>query len=64
MSEWISVKDKTYPHEIDVLVFFKRGMFTGMVAAGFFYDQWLSFETEDVLFGDVTHWMPLPGEPK
>ena len=31
--------------------------------AGLFNGEWSSQETEDLLLGEVTHWMPLPAAP-
>lgn len=64
MSEWISVNDETFPHEVDLLVFCRKGSSVGITTSGYFDGQWMSFETEESTWGEVTHWMHLPDWPK
>ena len=55
---WISVKDKLPEPLEDVLVCYT----CGKVACGF--KSYLSGWLFEVLYGPVTHWMPLPEPPK
>lgn len=60
---WIPVTERLPEVETDVLV---RGVRRNEVmhrVAGLFNGEWSSQETEDLLLGEVTHWMPLPAAP-
>ena len=63
MAGWIPVTERLPEVETDVLV---RGVRRNEVmhrVAGLFNGEWSSQETEDLLLGEVTHWMPLPAAP-
>ena len=60
---WIPVSERLPEPETDVLV---RGVRRNEVmhnVAGVFNGEWSSQETEDLIRGEVTHWMPLPAAP-
>lgn len=66
MSRWINTENATPDKKdsgvtVDVLLFLSPGM----VVSGFYsYDdqEWYDFNGD--LVDDVTHWMPLPENPK
>ena len=63
--EWISVKDRLPKDDEDVLVIDDTGRMA--VSCYFFssYGSWLWENRDDqVLLGEVTHWMPLPNPPE
>lgn len=61
---WISVDDELPEVETDVLVRGKRGDSVCHAVAGLFYGLWQGQGSESDLRFTVTHWMPLPEEPR
>jgi hypothetical protein len=77
MSEWISVKDRLPELCKDVLVWVvKPGYKTAAITAGLFEGfgkiivgnisdvGWASWEDEEEVSGEITHWQPLPAPPE
>ena len=58
MSEWISVKDKMPELDVAVLVHTGSGM---RIDKAYDFGDGVSFYED--LYGDATHWMPLPSKP-
>lgn len=64
MAEWISVKDglpKRYDHVLVATSFTYEGE-KDIEIAYYAYGRWR--KPEGLLYGVVTHWMPLPELPK
>ena len=60
MSEWISVKDRL-PSPVDSVLIVTR---SGGVGEGFHEKGKWWWITEDEVYVEVTHWMPLPEPPR
>lgn len=60
MAEWIDVNERLPQNPMRCLVYTRRGDVSGHGIAyyGGYYDGF------SVLFGTVTHWMPLPEPPR
>lgn len=67
--KWISVKDQLPEPNIDILVFIYIPPKNKMMAVGKYKSDnlieypWFCYDN-DFAKDDVTHWMPLPEEPK
>ena len=64
--EWISVKDRLPPEDLDVLIWFKRSAAVGAFINGDWCvnsgDEWVTGVNEDEV--QPTYWMPLQEPPK
>lgn len=66
---WISVKDELPNYREDVIVFTEKHIDVGHLARGRYGSLWWERDSADLwkdneVLKDVTHWMPLPKEPK
>jgi len=60
MDNWISVKDRLPKIECEVLVYSKENLIQ-IVSYNIRNDLFINYE---LIYDDVTHWMPLPKPPK
>lgn len=62
-NEWISVKDRLPEKRKDVLCFFQDGIMQRSIIEISWIDSFQRFMYEEI-YGEVTHWMPLPEPPE
>lgn len=65
MSEWISVDDRLPGDKDDsfwVLVYADGAMNCMAYSNG--WKDWTNAKTHNICIDQITHWMPLPGDPE
>jgi len=62
MSEWISVKDRLPKENEEVLAF--SGFIFYALNVNHLYENGFFDLVEEIVYQNVTHWMPLPNPPE